>query len=251
MSERDRKGTNPGDIRPSGGCDGRSDYFREEERGDEKRRNADGAFYGMSAGVGSAGPAGPGYRRGEGSRRDARDEDGGARKDGRQDLRREDRTLANRGASRGHEGADGKGACFGEDEGHDEEHAPHCVFPRGPGREKACYRGKGDGGGHRPRQEGSDVQPDGDGGTLRRGHHPGQAGEIRVCRRDRGRRKESVHEVRTRSQVANPASDVWHERGLEGTGNHGNKTVDLPGRAARFPGICRPPSDSWLAVLLA
>src|SRR4030067_783940 len=33
MSERDRKGTNPGDIRPSGGWDGRSDYFRAGEGG--------------------------------------------------------------------------------------------------------------------------------------------------------------------------------------------------------------------------
>src|SRR4030066_2323218 len=99
MSERDRKGINPGDIRPSGGCDGRSTCFREEERGDEKRRDADGAFYGMSAGVGSAGTAGPGYRSGEGSRRDARDEDGGARKDGRQDLQREDRAVAGGGAA--------------------------------------------------------------------------------------------------------------------------------------------------------
>src|SRR3990172_11505513 len=109
MSERDRKGINPWDIRPSGGCDGRSNYFREEERGDEKRRDADGAFYGMSAGVGSSGPAGPGYRSGEGSRRDARDEDGGAREDGRQDLQREDRAVAGGGAACGHEGPHGEG----------------------------------------------------------------------------------------------------------------------------------------------
>src|SRR3990172_7019695 len=136
-------------------------------------------------------------RRGEGGR-PRRDENGG------QDLRRGDRTLANRGAPRRHEGPDGKIEGLGKDEGNDEEHAPHRVFPRGSGREKACYRGKGDGGGHRHRQEGSDVQPDGDGGTLRRGHHPGQAGEIRVLGPDRGGRKEGVRQVLAYAQVACP-----------------------------------------------
>src|SRR4030067_597341 len=115
-------------------------------------------------------------------------------------------------APRGHEGADGEVEGVGTDDGEDEAHAPHRVFHRGPGREKACYRRKGDGGGHRPRQKGSDLQPDGEGGTLRRRRHPGQAGEIRVLGRDRGRRKERVHEVRARAQVANPAREKEDDR---------------------------------------